>query len=148
MIPPSRFYDIVSGRRRGPAAAFLRGALQLAEVPYRTTVAWRNRRFDRGAAAIHRVAVPVISVGNLTVGGTGKTPLVKWIARRFYERDVNVAVLSRGYGAASGRASDEALELKQDLPRVPHLQNPDRVASAAAAVEEMKAQVLLMDDGF
>jgi tetraacyldisaccharide 4'-kinase len=148
MILPSAFYDLASGRRRGLAAMLLRGALRVAEVPYGTAVAWRNHRFDRGAAKIHYAKVPVISVGNLTVGGTGKTPLVKWIARRFHERDVKVAILSRGYGARNGRPNDEALELAADFPEIPHLQCRDRVASAAAAVEQIQIRALLLDDGF
>jgi tetraacyldisaccharide 4'-kinase len=148
VIPPSTFYDLVSGRRRGPSAAMLRGVLQVAEVPYRSVVAWRNRRYDRGANGIHRANAPVVSVGNLTVGGTGKTPLVKWIARRFRNQGVRVAILSRGYGAPSGLASDEAKELELDLPDVPHLQNPDRVAAARVAVEDLDAKLLLLDDGF
>ena len=49
--------------------------------------------------AVHRVDVPVISVGNLTLGGTGKTPLVEWIVRRFLAQGKKVGIISRGYGA-------------------------------------------------
>lgn len=107
----------------------------------------RNRRFDRG----HNVAtapVPVISVGNLTVGGTGKTPMVEWIARHARGQGVRVAVLSRGYGAAADGRNDEALELELALPDVPHLQDPDRTATAAIAAEELGSQLLVLDDGF
>jgi tetraacyldisaccharide 4'-kinase len=121
---------VVSGRRRGPGAAVLRCALRLAEAPYTWAVAWRNRRYDSGAAASHRVGVPVVSVGNLTLGGTGKTPMVEWLARWFRDRGVRVAVISRGYGAKGGAQNDEALELERRLPEVPHLQNPDRVSAA------------------
>ena len=96
MLAPSQFRDLVSGRRRGVAAAILRCWLRLAEVPYTWAVAWRNRRYDRGTAAVERVGVPVVSVGNLTLGGTGKTPLVEWIARWSFG-DCPVAILSRGY---------------------------------------------------
>lgn len=148
MISPSTFYDVVSGRRRGLAGAMSRGALRLAEEPYRAAVAWRNRRYDRGGAGTFRPPVPVISVGNLTVGGTGKTPMVKWLARRLREEGTRVAILSRGYRAEQGGRNDEALELDLDLPDVPHLQHPDRVTSAQVAVEELDMQVLLLDDGF
>jgi len=56
--------------------------------------------------------------------------------------------VSRGYGAAAGSENDEALELEQKLPDVPHLQNVDRVEGARTAVEEFESQVLLLDDGF
>lgn len=148
MISPSKFYDLASGRRHGPGASCLRGALRVAELPYRSAVAWRNRRYDCGKADVHLASVPVISVGNLTVGGTGKTPMVKWIARRLLEWDVRFALLSRGYGARNGRANDEARELELDLPHVPHLQNPNRLAAAQVAVGEFHAELLLLDDGF
>ena len=71
-----------------------------------------------------------MSVGNLTLGGTGKTPLVKWLAHWFAARDVRVAIVSRGYKAVADGLNDEALELAMSLPGVPHVQNPDRVAAA------------------
>jgi tetraacyldisaccharide 4'-kinase len=148
VISPSAFRDVASGRRRGVTAGLLRAGLYAASFPYRWVVRTRNRRYDRGAAEIHRAAVPVISVGNLTVGGTGKTPMVEWIARHLRGQGVRVAILSRGYGAEQGGLNDEALELELALPDVPHLQNPDRVASSAIAIEELATQLLLLDDGF
>jgi tetraacyldisaccharide 4'-kinase len=111
-----------------------RVALRLIETPYAMAVARRNRRYDRGIAPIHRVSVPVVSVGNLTLGGTGKTPLVEWIARWFRKRGVRVSIVSRGYGAEAGSRNDEARELEQKLPDVPHVQNADRVAGANIAI--------------
>lgn len=148
MLNPSEFRDLVSGRRRGAGAATLRFGLRLAEVAYTGAVRWRNRRYDTGAAEIHRVGVPVVSVGNLTLGGTGKTPMVEWLARWFRQHDVRVTVISRGYGAESGSRNDEALELEQKLPDVPHLQAPDRVAAANVAIEELQCQLILLDDAF
>lgn len=142
------FHDLVSGKRRGPAAAVLRAGLWGAQWPYRAAVAVRNRRFDTQSDAVTRAAVPVISIGNLTVGGTGKTPMVKWVARTLREAGVRVAIVSRGYGAEQGAVNDEAIELEQSLPDVPHLQDPDRVASAQIAIEELDSQLILMDDGF
>ncbi len=146
-MTPAEFRELVSGRRRGVAASFLRGALQLAEVPYKAAVSWRNRQYDRGKN-VERVGVPVVSVGNLTLGGTGKTPLVEWLARWFRQRGLRVAIVSRGYGAEAGSRNDEALELEQKLPDVPHVQNPDRVAAARLAIEEFESQVILLDDAF
>lgn len=107
----------------------------------------RNGRYDRDPARAKRAAVPVVSVGNLTLGGTGKTPCVELVARFFRDRGLQVAVLSRGYGADSG-PNDEALVLEDNLPDVPHLQGADRHALAETAVEELEAELLVLDDGF
>ncbi len=148
MLDATEFRKLVSGERRGISASLLRAALSAAEIPYRLGVGWRNWRFDSGRREIHRVEVPVISVGNLTVGGTGKTPMVEWLARWFRERDVRVCLVSRGYGAEAGARNDEALELEQRLLDVPHLQNPDRVEAARTAIEECETQLIVLDDAF
>ncbi len=148
MLSPTEFYDIVSGRRRGVRAAVWRSTLRLAELPYTLAVRWRNHRYDVGRSKSYGVEVPVICVGNLTLGGVGKTPLVEWIARWLRDRDVRVTIVSRGYRAEDGARNDEALELEENLPDVPHLQNPDRVAAARLALDEFDCQVVLLDDGF
>jgi tetraacyldisaccharide 4'-kinase len=148
LYTPGEFRDLVSGRRRDLAARLMRFALRVAETPYAWEVSRRNRRFDRGVSTSYLADVPVVSVGNLTLGGTGKTPLVEWIARWFRKRDVRVSIVSRGYGAEDGSRNDEARELEQKLPDVPHLQNPDRVAAAKIAVEELETQLIVLDDGF
>jgi tetraacyldisaccharide 4'-kinase len=109
---------------------------------------WRNRRFDRNPTSVQRVSVPVISVGNLTLGGTGKTPMVKWLARWLLAEGRRPAIVSRGYGASRGHSNDEARELRQALPDVPHVQNADRVAAAEVAIEYHGCDVILLDDGF
>ncbi len=143
----AEFRHVVSGRARGLLPSLARGLLRLAECPYTLVVRWRNRQFDR-QLGVERVAAPVVSVGNLTLGGTGKTPLVEWICRWFRARDVRVAIVSRGYGAQRGGRNDEALELEQRLVDVPHLQNPDRVSAARTAIDELASQVIVLDDGF
>jgi tetraacyldisaccharide 4'-kinase len=147
MLTHAQFRKLLSGQWRGPVAAALRGMLRLAEWPYGWVVRNRNRRFDRGGR-VERVAAPVISVGNLTVGGTGKTPFVAWLARWFAERQMAVTIISRGYGSQRGAPNDEALELAARLPDVPHLQNPDRVAAAEQALQASARQVLILDDAF
>ena len=129
-------------------AGGLRAVLRLASIPYGWAVRYRNGRYDRQAASVHRVGVPVVCVGNLTLGGTGKTPLVEWIAAWFRERGVRVAIVSRGYGTGAGVANDEAMELALALPDVPHVQNTDRVAAARQAVEQHGAELIVLDDGF
>jgi tetraacyldisaccharide 4'-kinase len=122
--------------------------LALVESPYRWAVERRNREFETGRREVHRLSVPVVSVGNLTLGGTGKTPMVAWIAHWFASRAVKVALVSRGYKSTSGQPNDEARELEQKLPGVPHLQNRDRVAAARVAIDQFGAQVILLDDAF
>jgi tetraacyldisaccharide 4'-kinase len=142
-----KFLDLVSGRATGPGPGLARLGLWAASLPYGAAVRVRNRLFDRGWKRQHRATVPVVSVGNLTLGGTGKTPCVEYLARFYRERDVRVAVLSRGYGADRG-PNDEALVLEENLPDVPHLQGADRFALAGVAVEELEAELLILDDGF
>jgi len=141
------FHRIVDGTARGPAAAAARLGLSLLEPPYRLAVIARNRCYDHGLRAIRRAAVPVVSVGNLTLGGTGKTPLVAWLAASLLEAGHQPAVVSRGYAAVAGEVSDEAAELAVLLPEVPHVANPDRLAAAAEAASQ-GADVVLLDDGF
>jgi tetraacyldisaccharide 4'-kinase len=148
LLSASGFRELVSGRRRGAGAVALRGVLRVAECFYAAAVRWRNRRYDRGSAVTHRVGVPVVSVGNLTLGGTGKTPLVEWLAEWSCGRGVRAAVVSRGYGAEDGKQNDEARQLRRLLPDVPHVQNPDRVAGAQEAIRAFDAQLIVLDDGF
>ncbi len=142
-----RYLALVRGGSRGVGPVLARVALRLATVPYGLAVRLRNRLYSAGWLAAYRPAVPVVSVGNLTAGGTGKTPCVEYVAGYYRGRDRRVAVLSRGYGAAGGR-NDEALVLEENLPDVPHLQGADRAALARTAVEELESEVLVLDDGF
>lgn len=146
-VDPEAYLRLVRGEIRGPLASLGRLGLSVGAVGYRLGAGIRNVAFDRGWKTIHRASVPVISVGNVTLGGTGKTPMVEWLARWFRDRDVRVCLLSRGYGQA-GSVNDEGLVLEENLPDVPHLQGPDRVNLAAIAVEELETQLILLDDGF
>jgi tetraacyldisaccharide 4'-kinase len=90
--------------------------------------------------------LPAVCIGNLTVGGTGKTPAVKYFARRLVSRGRKPAVLMRGY---KGQAIDEAREMQQALDefKVPTLINSDRLASAKTA-QKNERDIVLLDDGF
>ncbi|MFO0878621.1 MAG: tetraacyldisaccharide 4'-kinase [Gemmataceae bacterium] len=142
-----RYLALVRGRSVGWMPWLLRGMLWVASWGYGLAVRFRNQAFDRGWKKVHRASVPVVSVGNLTTGGTGKTPMVEFISRLLRQRDSQVALLSRGYGSEAGR-NDEALVLEENLPDVPHLQGVDRVALAQTAVEELESEILVLDDGF
>ena len=126
----------------------LRSLLSLAEQPYRSIMHTRNCAYDVGWLRTYNVNVPVVSVGNLTLGGTGKSPLVAHIAEYYLGQGLNPAILSRGYAAGPNGTNDEARELRFRLPDVTHLQGRDRVANAARAVASHQANVIILDDGF
>lgn len=139
--------ELIAGRIGGPRAALWRALLTAIEKPYGWAVRRRNARYDRGLAASIAAGVPVISVGNLTLGGVGKTPMVALLAQWCQGQGLRPVIISRGYGSRGGW-NDEAMELDRRLPGVVHLQQPDRAAAARDAVALHGADVLLLDDGF
>jgi tetraacyldisaccharide 4'-kinase len=141
------FKRLVDGTAHGPGPSLARLALAAVAAPYGLAVTARNAAYDCGLLPVSRAAVPVISVGNLTLGGTGKTPLVAWTAALLARHGRRPAIVSRGYGAAPGERSDEAAELAILLPGVPHVADRDRVAAAARAVA-VGADAVVLDDGF
>ena len=107
----------------------------------------RNRGFDKGKH-VHDVGVPVVSVGNVSVGGTGKTPMVRWIVRHLLSAGHHPAIAIRGYKAKDGR-SDEAIEHQTALPDVPVLVGANRVRTIARAAQAGTAfDCVVLDDGF
>lgn len=148
-------HNLMSGRRRDVGARLLRGALGLASYGYGAAVTLRNAAYDCGWLAVHHAAVPVISLGNITTGGTGKTPLAAWIANWLVEQGHRPGILSRGYrslnaepGSSESVGNDEKRVLDRLCPGVPHLQQRDRVQSSKRLVDETGCDVLLLDDGF
>jgi tetraacyldisaccharide 4'-kinase len=151
------------GPQPGPAARALQVALAPAGALFAIAAAGRNAAWDVGLLAASRAGVPVVSVGNVAVGGAGKTPATAAIAARLRERGRRVAILSRGYGATRGDArivsdgervllgaaegGDEPVLLARRLAGVPVLCGPRRALLAGRAVE-LGADVLLLDDGF
>ncbi len=108
---------------------------------------WRAAGFDKGRR-VHDMGVPVISVGNITVGGTGKTPMVQWIAGEMLAAGLRPAIALRGYKARDG-VSDEALEHVEALGDVPVLVGASRVATISAAIERgIELDCVVLDDGF
>ena len=152
---------VMSGTDRRARAAALRLALASAEPVYAGAAALRNWLFDAGLRSRHRLPRPTISVGNITTGGTGKTPVVRWLAGRLRERGLRIAVLSRGYragghgGGAGGALGDEQVMLDRALNapaeqyRVVLVADPDRVRGAQEALRlRPETDVFLLDDGF
>lgn len=142
------FRSVISGQSTGLIATLLRAILLAATIPYGLTVLVRNVLFDKGWKPIHRAAVPVISVGNITTGGTGKTPVVAMVVNTLLSTGKRPAIVSRGYRADAGGTNDELKVLEQLCPGVPHLQNADRVASVNTLLADASADVIVMDDGF
>src|SRR5207244_6131552 len=122
--------------------------------------------YDKGLMRVHEISAPVISVGNITLGGTGKTPLVAWIAKVLAREGRRVCILTRGYGrldshdrvivsdgnevhASPERAGDEAYLLAEELKDCAAvISDVDRVAAAHWALENLKTEVFVLDDGF
>jgi tetraacyldisaccharide 4'-kinase len=153
--------DVWTRRTRGGRLA---GALLApASWSYGAVVAARNRRYDRGGALVERVPARVVSVGNLTVGGSGKTPFTLWLASRLAARGRRVAIVARGYRkrlpgvVVVGRdgtplvsardGGDEAVLLARRFAG-PVVVGEDRVAAAREACRAFAAEVIVLDDGF
>lgn len=148
MLPDAEsFRRLVDGRATGLVATLRRTGLSAIEIPYEALVRLRNYGYDHSILTVKKASAPVISVGNLTLGGTGKTPLVAWLAHWFAQHNKKPAIISRGYKAKTGQLSDEAAELKILLPTVPHYANKQRIIAAGEAVTK-GSDVLLLDDGF
>jgi tetraacyldisaccharide 4'-kinase len=117
-------------------------------IAYKFVVNWKNSQYDSGGAKPKRLKGTVISVGNLTTGGTGKTPMVLWLAERFLAEGKSVAILSRGY-KGSGGTSDEIDLLKERLDgRVRFGVGADRYRTGSELESEERVDVFLLDDGF
>ncbi len=130
---------------------------------YGSLVEARARLYATGRLRSRRLPYPTISVGNITLGGTGKTPVVEWLARRFRFEGRRPAILSRGYGRRSrgvvvvsegdgplvdaDRGGDEPVELARRLPGV-LIVAAERRAEGAAAAARLGADLFLLDDGF
>ncbi|HEY1422736.1 MAG TPA: tetraacyldisaccharide 4'-kinase [Candidatus Acidoferrum sp.] len=117
-------------------------------VVYGAAVRLHAWLYQQGVYPVKRLSVPVVSVGNLTVGGTGKTPMVLWLAERFLSEKKHVAILSRGYRGSSG-TSDEIEMLKSRLGnRVAFGVGPDRHKEGLRLQKEYPIDIFLLDDGF
>lgn len=116
---------------------------------YALGIARRNRRFDRGQG-VRRAPAPIVSVGNLSVGGTGKTPMVRWVVEALRLAGRRPGVALRGYGAKAG-VSDEAAEHRAALHGVPVVANPDRLRAVGDMVTRstgVRIDCAVLDDAF
>ncbi len=133
---------------------------------YRAITGARTRLFQGGILRVHQLDGPVISVGNLTTGGTGKTPLVEWVVRELVSQGRKPCILTRGYGRTNPRAQvvvsdfqevfanpeqagDEAYLLAKRLKGVAMvISNSDRIAAGREAANRFSANTFVLDDGF
>lgn len=141
---------VLSGEDRSLGALALRCVLRTAEPFYAATMFARNALYDAGVLKSHRLPRPTIAVGNITTGGTGKTPMVRWLAEQLVARGLRPAILMRGYRGESTGGSDEARMLADYVgDRAIIIANPDRVAGAAEAMKHALApNLFLLDDAF
>lgn len=142
----------MSGTRIDHRLAQRGGCVEILRLPallFRAGAVINAWLYERGLRSRLRVAAPVVSVGNLSAGGTGKTPMVAWLARWFMDQGLQPGIVSRGYKAAAQgtESNDEARMLARELPGVAHEQNPNRVAGAQRLVD-LGVDVVLADDGF
>jgi tetraacyldisaccharide 4'-kinase len=134
-------------------------------LPYCLIINFRNWLYDQKILPAVKLACPVISVGNITVGGTGKTPCVIMLAKMLQKNGFQPAVLSRGYGGKSVKSvnivadgqkillesktsGDEALLIAQSLEGVPVITGPQRIVTGSASINQFGANVLICDDAF
>ena len=126
---------------RRPDARLVRLALLPAAGLWRGTMAARELAYRRGWLAVHDLPLPSVAVGNLTVGGSGKTPIAIWIARYYVSRGLVPGILLRGYGG------DETLVHQHAVPEAQVIADADRVAGAERALAR-GAEVLVLDDAY
>ncbi|MBL7072327.1 MAG: tetraacyldisaccharide 4'-kinase [Candidatus Omnitrophica bacterium] len=125
----------------GVCGAIVKGVLRIVSWGYLAVVKIIDKAYKNGIKRKYKARVPVVSVGNLTLGGTGKTPFAVFLADFFLSRGKKPAVLTRGYGR------DESVMLKNEMPLVSVYVGGDRVLSARRAVEDGR-DLLILDDGF
>jgi tetraacyldisaccharide 4'-kinase len=147
-----------------PPGPVLCAGAALAARFYGLGAGWRRTLYARGWLRLRKLPAPVVSVGNLTVGGTGKTPVVACLARLCQDRGKRVAILSRGYGGQSRSVTcisdgqhtykkppevgEEPYWLARTLPGVAVYTGACRYAAGLAAWEEFHPDLFLLDDGF
>jgi|YNPNPStandDraft_1061719.scaffolds.fasta_scaffold21055_2 tetraacyldisaccharide 4'-kinase len=156
---------IITGQRRGWWAGMGWGLLRGASGLYRLGLAGNRALYRWGFLRPTRLPAWVVSVGNLTLGGTGKTSCVLWLARQYRAAGRRVAILSRGHGRRSREAvgvvsdgqrvklgveeaGDEPVLMARTLEGVPVLVGKNRVLTGRYAIEHFGSEVLILDDGF
>ncbi len=161
-----RYYrELAGGLRHGVLDRLVLVFLAPVSLVYALILRMRALAYAAGVFPTHRLPVPVVSVGNLTVGGTGKTPTVAMLAERLIAQGKRVAVLSRGYGSSTAgevrivadgssvllspdEAGDEPYLLASSVPGLVVVVGADRYRAGCLSVERFNPDLLILDDGF
>jgi len=138
--------DVAYDRKKGWPHFFLQVILRLLSWLYLAGLKLVQAGYATGRFKTYRPDIKVISVGNITLGGTGKTPLVIMLGDHLIRAGHKLAVLSRGYGP--GEESDEALVLKNNLKGASVLTGADRIANLKEARDKHGVDTVVLDDGF
>ncbi|GAB4337497.1 MAG: tetraacyldisaccharide 4'-kinase [Candidatus Abyssubacteria bacterium] len=159
-------FRIIAGEEQGLKPMAIRATLAVASGFYLLGYTARQAAYSLGFARSATVDAKVISIGNITAGGTGKTPATIYFARKLQEAGRRVVVLSRGYGrssrmdrplvvsdgaktlVASREAGDEPWLIARKLTRTPVVVCADRIKGAEFAIERFRADTIVLDDGF
>jgi tetraacyldisaccharide 4'-kinase len=159
-------YFVITRKATGFVPTLLLTLLTPLSYVYAAIVNFRNWLYDCRLLKSRRLPPTVISVGNIVFGGTGKTPVVIWIAKALQEAGYRPAILLRGYHreektpathvVSDGReimasvetSGDEAVMIARELPSVPVLIGKDRYETGCHALQRLKCDVLILDDGF
>jgi tetraacyldisaccharide 4'-kinase len=140
---------ILDGTDRSAMASIVLGAAACAEPFFSAAARFRNSLYNRGVLRSHSLGKPTISVGNITVGGTGKTPVVRWLAEKLRASGAHPAILLRGYKPTPQGLSDEADLLRLLLgPSVRVVADPNRIRGAVKALDaNPHTTMFILDDG-
>jgi tetraacyldisaccharide 4'-kinase len=156
---------MASGTTSDVPSGFLRGGLIPAALAYALVQRMRAGLYRSGILTARKLPCPVISIGNITVGGTGKTPATAYIARLLMSQGLKVAVLSRGYGGAlegqvaivsdghelalpADQCGDEPFLLARSVPGLAVVIGADRYAAGQLALKGCRPDIFLLDDGY
>ncbi|NUQ35222.1 MAG: tetraacyldisaccharide 4'-kinase [Planctomycetaceae bacterium] len=146
-VDTKRYHDIISGRAAGFGASGWRVFLWLMSLLYGVVIRLRLLFYAIGILRKRKAPIPVVCVGNVSAGGTGKTPFVALVCERLISMGMKPAIVSRGYRSLEFGANDEAKVLAELLPEVLHIQNPNRF-EAVREVARRGANIAVLDDGF
>src|SRR3954463_5553777 len=151
LVHNSYLHRVIANQERGLGAAAIRTTFSIAEFFYTSATSFRNKLFDAQILRAHRLSIPVISIGNITAGGTGKTPFTRWLATKLKQQNFHPAILMRGYHRSSSGLSDEQSLLTEQLKEysIPVHANPNRVAGGTELLKNHpQTNLILLDDGF